>query len=457
MNKKSVFTKLDTVFLKKLGQLAIPATIQSLMLALVAVADALMLGSIEQNAMAAVTLATQIQFIQNMILTSIMCAASVLGAQYWGKGDRKNLVNIFHIAIKLGAAVSIVFFLACELAPGFLMRIFTNEVILQEIGSGYLRIAGWSYLMTGISQSYLSIMKVSEHTRESAMISSGAVVLNIILNYIFIFGHFGLSAMEVRGAALATALTRITELTICILLSLRPGYVHPAFQHIFRRSKLLFSDFCKVMLPLLGASLFWGVGFTSYTAFMGHLGTDAAAANSVAAVVRDVVCCITDGMAVGGGILIGNELGAGALKQARRYGDRLVIIAFLIGLISTLLMLLLAPQITSMVALSEGARECLWGMFRVLALYMIGRAVNTIIINGIFAAGGDTLYDMYSLAVCMWCLAIPLAAAGTFFLNWPPVVVYACTCLDEVGKIPWTIIHYKKYKWVKNLTRSCSA
>jgi Na+-driven multidrug efflux pump len=132
-------------------------------------------------------------------------------------------------------------------------------------------------------------------------------------------------------------------------------------------------------------------------------------------------------------------------------------IAFLIGLISTLLMLLLAPQITSMVALSEGARECLRGMFRVLALYMIGRAVNTIIINGIFAAGGDTLYDMYSLAVCMWCLAIPLAAAGTFFLNWPPVVVYACTCLDEVGKIPWTIIHYKKYKWVKNLTRSCSA
>jgi Na+-driven multidrug efflux pump len=186
---------------------------------------------------------------------------------------------------------------------------------------------------------------------------------------------------------------------------------------------------------------------------MGHLGTDTAAANSVAAVVRDVVCCITDGMAVGGGILIGNELGAGFLEQARRYGDRLVIIAFLIGGISTLLMLLLTPVVTSMVALSAGAKECLRGMLLVLALYMIGRAVNTIVINGIFAAGGDTLYDMYSLAVCMWCLAIPLAAAGTFLLHWPPVVVYGCTCLDEVGKIPWTIIHYKKYKWLKNLTR----
>jgi Na+-driven multidrug efflux pump len=130
-----------------------------------------------------------------------------------------------------------------------------------------------------------------------------------------------------------------------------------------------------------------------------------------------------------------------------------VLIAFLIGFGSTALMLLLAPAVTSMVSLSPGAVTLLWGMMKVLAFYMIGRAVNTIIINGIFTAGGDTLYDMYSLAVCMWGIAVPLAAAGTFLLNWPPVVVYACTCLDEVGKIPWTIIHYRKYKWIKNLTR----
>jgi putative MATE family efflux protein len=445
--------KPDTIFLRKLTQLTIPATIQSLMLAMVAVADALMLGNIEQNAMAAVTLATQIQFIQNMMLSSVTSAASVLGAQYWGKGDKENLTSIFHIALKLGAMVSIFFFLACEIVPDFLMQIFTNEAILQEIGVRYLRIAGWSYLLTGFSQSYLSVMKVSDHTKESAMISSGSVVLNVILNYILIFGMFGLPAMEVEGAALATAMTRFTELAVCILLSQRSGYVRPNLRKFFCVHKLLFLDFCKVMLPLLGACLFWGIGFTSYTAFMGHLGTDAAAANSVAAVVRDVVCCITDGMAVGGGILIGNELGAGELKLARRYGDWLVVIAFLIGLGSTVLMLLLAPAVTSMVALSQGAVTCLRGMMKVLALYMIGRAVNTIIINGIFTAGGDTLYDMYSLAICMWCIAIPLAAAGTFLLNWPPVVVYACTCLDEVGKIPWTIIHYRKYKWIKNLTR----
>jgi putative MATE family efflux protein len=387
------------------------------------------------------------------MLSSVTAAAAVLGAQYWGKGDKENLTYIFHVAIKLGTTVSVVFFLACELMPDFLMQIFTNEAVLREIGAQYLKIAGWSYLLTGLSQSYLSIMKVSEHTTESAMISSGAVVMNIILNYILIFGMFGMPAMEVEGAALATVVTRFTELTVCVLLSFRSGYIRPNPQKFFCVHKLLFLDFCKVMLPLLGASLFWGVGFTSYTAFMGHLGTDAAAANSVAAVVRDMVCCITDGMAVGGGILIGNELGAGELKLARRYGDWLVVIAFLIGFGSTALMLILTPAVTSLVALSAGAVTILWGMMRVLALYMIGRAVNTVIINGILTAGGDTLYDVYSLAICMWCLAIPLAAAGTFLLNWSPVIVYACTCLDEVGKIPWTVIHYRKYKWIKNLTR----
>ena len=73
--------------------------------------------------------------------------------------------------------------------------------------------------------------------------------------------------------------------------------------------------------------------------------------------------------------------------------------------------------------------------------------------NGIFAAGGDTMFDMYSLVVTMWMIAVPLAALGTFFLNWPVAIVYACTCLDEVGKIPWVMYHYKKYKWVKDLTR----
>ena len=186
---------------------------------------------------------------------------------------------------------------------------------------------------------------------------------------------------------------------------------------------------------------------------MGHLGTDATAANSVAAVIRDLVCCLCNGLASGGGIMVGNELGAGDLKKGKLYGDRLAVLAFVTGFLSTGLMLFVTPLILHFVKLTDGAQEYLLGMMLIMAFYMIGRAVNTIIINGIFSAGGDTMFDMYSLLVVMWGIAIPLAAAGTFFLHWPVLVVYACTCLDEVGKIPWVLVHYKKYKWVKDLTR----
>lgn len=444
---------IDKIFYNKLLKLTIPATIQSLMLALVAVADALMLGSIEQNAMAAVTLATQIQFIQNMIIGSVVTTSSILGAQYWGKGDRSTLVKMFHISLKIAAVTSVIFFIACEFFPAQLMSIFTNESELIALGSSYLKVAAWSYLLTGISQNYLSLMKVSDHTKETAIVSSATVVINIILNAIFIFGLFGVNGMSVRGAALATTITRVIELVACLALSLKPNYLRPDFLHLFEHSRSLFSDFFKVLWPLLGAYLVWGIGFTSYNAFMGHLGTDAAAANSVCAVVRDLVCCITDGIAIGGGILIGNELGAGKLSLGRKYGDRLVKISFLIGIISTGIMLAAIPPLLGFVHLTASAKQHFYGMMVVMAIYMIGRSVNSIVINGIFSAGGDTLYDMYSLAVCMWLISVPLAFAGTFIFNWAPVVVYACTCLDEVGKIPWTIIHYKKYKWVKDLTR----
>ena len=183
---------MDQTFYKKLAGLMFPIVFQNLMLASVAVADAIMLGSVEQNSMAAVSLATQIQFIQNMFLGAIVASVAILGAQYWGKGDRDTLNDIFCMALRLCGAVSAVAFVGCAFFPQYLMRIFTNETVLIDIGISYLQLAGWSYLLTGITQCYLTIMKISEHAKQTARISGGAVVLNIILNAVFIYGWFGL-------------------------------------------------------------------------------------------------------------------------------------------------------------------------------------------------------------------------------------------------------------------------
>ena len=440
-------------FYQRLGRLAFPIALQSLMLAAVAAGDALMLGKVAQNEMTAVSLATQIQFVQNMFLAAVTGAGAILGAQYWGKGDRRMLEDLFDLMLRYCGLVSLVFFLACELIPGALMRIFTHDAPLIEIGVAYLRIAGWSYLITGVSQCYLTTMKVTDHVPPSAWISSGAVILNIGLNAVFIFGLLGAPRMEARGAALATTIARVIELGLCLGVSAKNGYVRPAPERFFRVERPLVKDFMRQCLPLMGGSLFWGVGFTSYTAIIGHMGADAAAANSVAAVVRDLICCVCNGVASAAGIIVGNALGAGDLETGKAYGIKLRNISFVIGFGSTAVVLALTPLVTRMVLLTDTARGYLTGMMVIMAFYMIGRCVNTVTINGVIDGGGDTLFDVYSLAVTMWGIAIPLALLGAFVFHWPVLAVYACTCLDEVGKIPWVMLHFRKYKWVKDLTR----
>ncbi len=444
----------DKPFCRDLLRLTAPIALQSLMLAAVAAADAIMLGSASQNDMSAVSLATQIQFVQNMALSAGVSAFSILGAQYWGKQDRAAMSQVFFMALRFCLLLSVVTFVGCVFFPQYLMLLFTDEQELIEIGARYLRVAGWSYLITGISQCYLALMKVSGHARQVAVVSSVTVVLNIVLNACLIFGLFGLPALGVIGAALATLIARVVELFWSVGMCFVKGYLRPDLRYLLGGSRLLRHDYRKCLLPLLGASLLWSVGFTSYTAFVGHLGEDAAAANAVASVVRDLVCCLCNGISAGCGIMIGNALGAGDLTQGKLFGDRSMRLGFYCGFASTIIMLLLTPPLLALVKLTDEARSLLVAMMCIMAFYMIGRAVNTVIINGIFAAGGDTLFDMYSLCVTMWGLAVPLAALGTFVFHWPVPVVYACTCLDEVGKIPWVMLHFRKYKWVKDLTRS---
>ncbi|MCR5622824.1 MAG: MATE family efflux transporter [Treponema sp.] len=443
----------DSEFNSKLCRTMTPIALQNLMLASVAAADAVMLGRMEQNAMAAVSLATQVQFVQNIIVSSVTSTAGILGAQYWGRKSGRAINDIFCMALRLVTLISLAFSLACLFCPGILMAFFTNDAVLAEIGCRYLKIAGISYLFTGLSQCYQTTMKVTDHVSRVAWISSSTVVINILLNAVFIFGLFGLPAMGVRGAALATLLARLIEFVWSLVSSCQRGFLRPDYRRLFFHDVDLSRDFAKIAFPMLGAFLLWGIGFTSYTAILGHLGQDAAAANSVAAVIRDLTCCVANGVSAAAGIMVGNELGAGNLEKGKLWGIKLMKISYIIGLSVTVLILLLTWPVASFMSLTDAARTDLVAMMVILAFYMIGRCVNTIIINGIFDGGGDTLFDMYSLAVCMWGIAIPTALLGAFVFHWNAPAVFACTCLDEVGKIPWVMAHFYRFKWVKDLTR----
>ena len=439
-------------FTKKLLTLVFPIAFQQFMLALVSASDALMLGMLTQDSLSAVSLASQVTFVENLFLMAMTIGLSMFAAQYWGKGDKGAVERIFAYVMKVTAVVSFLFFLAGMCIPRALMRIFTNELPLIEGGRVYLRTVSPAFLLTGISQIYLCILKNTGKAAKSSVISSVSVMVNIILNAILIFGWFGLPQMGIVGAALATVIARAIEVAWCIFETVKKDGAKLRVCHIVHNDKLLRHEFWKYSSPVLGNEIVWGVGFTMYSVIMGHLGSDAVAANSIANIVKNLVACFCLGLGSGGGIMVGNELGAGRLDKAKEYGDRLCRLSILCGVASGIVLLALSPLILAVTDLSITANTYLKWMLVMCSYYMVGKSVNGTTIAGIFCAGGDSKFGFLCDTVTMWCITVPLGLLTAFKLKLPVLAVYFIVNLDEIVKLSAVYRHYKKYKWVKDLT-----
>lgn len=441
------------IFYRKLWGLVFPIAIQNLMTALVSASDAFMLGFVSQTSLSAVSLATQIQFVHNLFMLALTIGATTLAAQYWGKGDTDSVEEILAIVLKISMAVSVVFFIAAMFFSGFLMRIFTNDIRLIQAGIPYLRIVSISYLFMGFSQIYLCIMKNSGRTAKSTIYGSVAVVINIGFNVIFIFGLAGFPAMGIAGAALATTVSRALELLLTIYENMHRSLVCVRLKYIRNSSKKLKKDFWHYTTPVLGNELVWGCGFTMFSVIMGHLGSDAVAANSVANILKNIIACVCNGIGIGAGIIVGNELGKGEMERATEYGNRLFKLAVFAGAVSGLILLAVSPVLRIFTgSLSAQAHSYLKNMMYICTYYMIGKSVNATVIAGIFCAGGDTKFGLKCDAVTMWVILIPIGMITAFVLKLPIMVVYFIISMDEIIKLPAVYRHYKKYNWVRNLT-----
>lgn len=441
------------IFYRKLWGLVFPIAIQNLMTALVSASDAFMLGFVSQTSLSAVSLATQIQFVHNLFMLALTIGATTLAAQYWGKGDTDSVEEILAIVLKISMAVSVVFFIAAMFFSGFLMRIFTNDIRLIQAGIPYLRIVSVSYLFMGFSQIYLCIMKNSGRTAKSTIYGSVAVVINIGFNVIFIFGLAGFPAIGIAGAALATTVSRALELLLTIYENMHRSLVCVRLKYIRNSSKKLKKDFWHYTTPVLGNELVWGCGFTMFSVIMGHLGSDAVAANSVANILKNIIACVCNGIGIGAGIIVGNELGKGEMERATEYGNRLFKLAVFAGAVSGLILLAVSPVLRIFTgSLSAQAHSYLKNMMYICTYYMIGKSVNATVIAGVFCAGGDTKFGLKCDAVTMWVILIPIGMITAFVLKLPIMVVYFIISMDEIIKLPAVYRHYKKYNWVRNLT-----
>ena len=435
---------------KEIVRLALPIALQQFMTALVGACDAIMLGKLSQDAMSAVSLATQVTFVFNLFMFAFMAGENMFVAQYYGKGDYTGISQVFSLVTKICGCIAVVFLVGTLFFPEQLMRILTNEETLIVLGSEYLRVIGISYVFSGIAQIFLAIMKNCGAVNMSTLINGVMVILNIALNAVFIFGLSGFPKMGIKGAALATVLATVVQFLWSV------GYVLCRIRAVkfSLRSceKKLFGRFWQKTVPLLINNLAWGIGFSMYSVIMGHLGTDAVAANGIANISKNLVVCFCLGLGNAGSIIVGNRLGADRLQEAKEVGETLTKTAIIAGIVSGLVLIALSPFITKMVDLTPTARGYLQKMLLISSYYIAGKSVNCMTIGGIFAAGGDSKFGILWDSVTLWCIIVPLGCICAFILKLPVMVVYFVLNLDEIIKLPVVYKHYKKYKWIKNLT-----
>lgn len=441
-------------FYSQIIKLVVPIVIQNLLSAAVNSADVVMLNYVGQSSISAVSLASNYASVLFMVYYGLGTGATLLCAQYWGKKELQPIRVIEGIAMRFSLLITLFFSGFALFAPEWMMKIFTTDTELIQIGAGYLRVMSITYLCWSIIEVYLAVLRSIGKVTISMVLNIIAFSLNIFLNAVFIFGLFGAPRLGATGVAIATAISRVVELIGCIFVSCifsKDLRLNPAY--MFIRNKLLLKDFIKLSLPALGNDISWSVAFSMYSVILGHLGSDAVAANSLVVVVRNFGTVLCFGTASAGGILLGNVMGEGDMQRAKEYASKLLKLTVITGAIGGVLILIATPFVLRFASLSETAMHYLKYMLLINTYYVMGAAVNTTLIAGVFRAGGDTRFGLICDTVDMWCYAVPLGFIAAFALKLPVLAVYFLLCTDEFVKWPWVIKRYRSGKWLQNITR----
>ena len=441
-------------FYREITRLTFPIILQNLLSSAVNSADVVMLNFVGQAHISAVSLAAQYASVLFMVFYGLGTGASMLCSQYYGKGDLRAINVVEGIAMRFSILIAALFALAAFTVPQWMMRLFTPDAELIAIGAQYLRNIAVAYLCWGVIEVYLSVLRSMGRVAVATALNVAAFSLNILLNAVFIFGLFGAPKLGAAGVALATSLSRVVELGLVFFASSRIPDVKLNFSYMFLRNSLLFKDFLRMAVPALANDVSWGLAFSMYSVIIGQfLGTDMVAANSFAATVRSFGTVLAFAVASGGGILVGQLIGDNRMSDADHAARDVVKLTVLFGAIGGVIILAATPFVLRFADLTDTGRGYLRTMLLINSYYVMGAAVNTTLIAGIFRAGGDSRFGMICDTVDMWCYAVPLGFLAAAVLKLPPMWVYFLLCTDEFVKWPWVIGHYRSRKWLKNITR----
>lgn len=442
----------DKQFFKTLLAISIPIALQNLISSSLNLVDTVMIGKVGEIEIAAVGLANQFFFIFILLLFGINSGASIFISQFWGKKDVGNIRRVLGIALVFGGIVSIVFAGFALFTPQMVLKFFTKDIETITLGSSYLTIVALSYSATAISFSYSFGARSIGEAKLPMVISSISLIINTILNYLFIFGTNTIPPMGVKGAALATLLSRIIEMIL--LLWIIYSKEHPLagkLKEMLNLSQSFLKNFFKTASPVILNEGFWSLGMTMYLAAYARISTEAVAAVHISNTVQNLFMVIAFGIANACTVMIGNEIGASQPEKAISYAKKFSILGVFIGLFIGVTLFLSTPFVVSFFNISETVRYSANRILMVFSLVMSAKVFNTILIVGILRGGGDTKFSLFLEMGSVWLIGVPLAFFGALVLKLPVYWVVALVSLEEIIKAIIGIPRVISNKWVRNI------
>lgn len=448
----AVFTK-DRSFYRSLVTLAVPISLQNLVTFAVSFADNVMIGSLGDDAISGVYIGGQLQSVLQMFVGGIEGAILILAAQYWGKKDTQSIRKVVSIGIKFALAVGLLSSLVAVLFPQWVIRAFTTEPGVIQEGAAYVQIVGFTYLFFSVSQVMIAAMRSVETARIGLYISCMALVINVCLNYVFIFGHFGFPAMGVRGAALATLVSRILEMCVGV------GYVffvdkklRFGLKDLLHTDRQLLRDFIRYGLPVIGGQVVWAINSLANTKILGYYSAGVIAAASITGMLHNLVYVWMNGMSSAVGIITGKTVGAGQYEKMKEYSKTVQMIFLFVGLISGAAVFLARDGFISLYNASLEAQAYSRQFINVISVTIIGTCYQAACLFGLVKSGGDISFVFKNDTIFVFLVVIPSSLLA-MWLGAPPWVVFACLKCDQILKCFVAIVKINRYNWMKNLTR----
>lgn len=445
---------LEPHFFKVLAGLALPIALQDLVKFSLSLADNIMVGSISEAALGAVTLAGQPFFIFSMLSFGTASGGGVLVAQYYGKHDAESVRKIVSITLAIGILVSFFFGIATTFFPHQVMRIWTNQPELIEIGAEYLKIQGLTYFFFGFSNTFVMLMRSTREVKASLLINLSAFVINLFLNWVLIFGHLGFPAMGVRGAALATLIARIVECAAMIVyVRFMERHLHVRFKNLLHFDIPLFKDFLRYSIPVVINETGWSIGVAAQSVILGHLNATIVAASSIVGSLQQVALVLIFGVAGAAAPIIGNRLGSGELEGTKRYANTLLLAGFFVGVAAVAVLLVFRDPILTLYAIPEETIRLAKTFIGIQCVMILLQSYTSPAIVGILRAGGDTVFTSALDIGSLWLFSIPLGFLAGFMWELPYPLIFLMLRADELVKFPILIFRVERKRWIRNVTR----